>query len=281
MAKSERVTTHDRHVESVAEFVEQVVAIRNHRILRRVQEGQAVNVDLLFRGQSAEYPLKPKLARKEVRGKNFKELESELFQEFLRTSSAFRSFDKDDEWGPLAMAQHHGLPTRLMDWTQSALAALWFAVRQPYKPIRGTTGTTKIGQRVSPSKAVKGEDTGNGVVWILCPDSEDYLPNPPNESPFENIRRTKIYRPRMTSPRIVSQTGIFTVHKLLESGTFGNFEHNPAYADKLVKFTFTGRDFPQFRQDLNLLGVNASTMFPDIDGLCLHLEWLYTGCEDE
>jgi FRG domain len=281
MEKSKRVTAHDKHVESVGEFIEQVIGIRNRRILRAVQYRQTNDVDLLFRGQSAEYPLKPKLGRKSVRGKTFKELESDMFQEFLRTSSAFRIVDKDDEWGRLAMAQHHGLPTRLLDWTQSALAALWFAVREPYEPIEGTTGNAKPSQRVNPRKPVQSGDTGNGVVWILCPDLEDYLPNPPTESPFEKSSRTKIYRPRMTSPRIVSQAGIFTVHKILDSGTFGNFEHNAAYANKLIKFTFTGRSFPMFRQDLHLLGVNASSMFPDIDGLCKHLEWRYTWYKDD
>jgi hypothetical protein len=67
----------------------------------------------------------------------------------------------------------------------------------------------------------------------------------------------------MTSPRIVSQAGAFTVHKILKDG---------AYRDKLVKFTLDSRLFPQFRKDLNLLGVNATSMFPDLDGICEHLE---------
>jgi hypothetical protein len=86
----------------------------------------------------------------------------------------------------------------------------------------------------------------------------------------------------MTSSRIVSQAGAFTVHKLLNNGTtFGWLEENPAYCEKLVKFTFDGRIFPEFRKDLNLLGVNASSMFPDLDGLCEHLEGRYIWADDE
>ena len=86
----------------------------------------------------------------------------------------------------------------------------------------------------------------------------------------------------MTSPRIVSQAGAFTAHKLLKKGEqFGLLEENPAYSEKLVKFTFDSRCFPQFRKDLNLLGVNASSMFPDLDGLCEHLEGRYIWADDD
>lgn len=162
------------------------------------------------------------------------------------------------------MAQHHGLPTRLLDWTQSALAALWFAVRKPY-------------QAYTPKQdGIEQEDEGNGVVWVLCPDLDDYLPNPPEGSPFDNEGRTRIYRPWMTSPRIVSQSGVFTLHKILKDGTaFAPLEANRAYEQKLVKLTFRGKGFSTFRKDLGVLGVNAAAMFPDLDGLCEHLERRY------
>lgn len=267
MGESTRNKRRDKQIESVDQYVREVLDVRMSQVLRRN------NVDLLFRGQDADYPLIPKLGRKPIRGKSFTELESLLFQEFLRTSTAFRDFQTGDEWGPLAMAQHHGLPTRLLDWTQSGLAALWFAVRRPYKAYT-PEGKSRGG-------AIP-RQSGNGVVWILCPDLDDYLPNPPVESPFANTGRTRIYRPRMTSPRIVSQAGAFTVHKILkDGGAFGRLEANRAYRDKLVKFTFDYRLFPEFRKDLNLLGVNASSMFPDLDGLCEHLEGRYIWADDE
>jgi FRG domain len=264
---SKRNTHRDKRIESVDEYVREVLALRMSQIRRQN------NVDLLFRGQEADYHLIPKLGRKKIRGQSFKNLESLLFQEFRRTSSAFKDFEPDDDWGPLAMAQHHGLPTRLLDWTQSGLAALWFAVRRPFKPFapeRRTGGGAKI------------DEHPYGVVWILCPELDDYLPNPPTESPFANTGRTRIYRPRMTSPRIVSQAGAFTVHKILKDGrAFGRLEENPAYGDNLVKFTFESGLFPQFRKDLNLLGVNAASLFPDLDGLCEHLEGRYIWADDE
>jgi FRG domain len=93
--------------------------------------------------------LVPKLARKKVRGQSFLELESLIFKDFLRTSTAFKVFPDGDDWEPLAMAQHHGL----LDWTQSDLAALWFTVRRPYEP---PTASREEGTLIL--------DSGNGVV---------------------------------------------------------------------------------------------------------------------
>jgi len=52
-------------------------------------------------------------------------------------------------------------------------------------------------------------------------------------------------------------------------------------AEKLVKFTSDGRLFPELRKDLNLLGFNASSMLPDLDGLCEHLEGRFIWADDE
>ena len=85
----------------------------------------------------------------------------------------------------------------------------------------------------------------------------------------------------LTGP-LVSQLGVFSVHKILKDGTaFARLEENPAYREKLVKFSVKSGLFPAFRKDLDLLGVNAATMFPDLDGLCEHLENRYVWADDE
>ena len=213
------------------------------------------DVDFLFRGQRRDLPLLPKLARLELRGE-IQNIEKLIIDEFRRTSLPLSEFKPENDWDLLALAQHHGLPTRLLDWTYSALAALWFTVHKPP------------------------HNKENGVVWILKPDVEDFRTDTEKYGPLSN-RVTKIFRPKIISRRISAQAGAFTVHKINDGGRIIRFETHKKFKSKLVKVIIPHQGFARIRHRLNMLGVNSATLFPDIDGLCSHLEWRYSYMDDE
>ena len=81
----------------------------------------------VFRGLSdAQYPLLTSLQRL---GGPYPELERHLLRNFRKYSGLNEATLDYSDWQWLTLAQHHGLPTRLLDWTYSPLVALHFATR--------------------------------------------------------------------------------------------------------------------------------------------------------
>lgn len=216
--------------------------------------------ELLFRGQNIDKPLLPKLARLKLNGK-IENVEKLMIAEFERGIIPLSEFKPEDNWDILALAQHHGLPTRLLDWTYSSLVALWFAVS------------------MAPSKNIKGQFE-NGVVWVLNSDVKDFKTDTEKHEPLSN-KITKIFRPKVVSRRISAQSGAFTVHKINEGGRIIKFETNRTYGKKLTKLIVPHSEFVNLRKSLNILGINNSTIFPDLDGFCTYLERRFSKLEDE
>ncbi len=227
---------------------------------KQASEKRGNHTDFLFRGQRRDQPLVPKLSRLKLRGK-IENIEKLIIDEFRRTSLPLSEFKPEDDWDLLALAQHHGLPTRLLDWTYSALVGLWFTVKDtPYEDKNG-----------------KKE---NGIVWILTPEVEDFRTDTEIYGPLSN-KITKIFRPKIISRRISAQSGAFTVHKINLGGRVVTFEYHKEFAHKLIKVRVPAHCFSSIRHRLNILGVNSSTVFPDIDGLCSHLKWRFSFFDDE
>jgi hypothetical protein len=191
--------------------------------------------DFIFRGQSTDEPLIPRIARLKPKGK-LPKIESLMLAEFERLSLPFIQFEPQNQWDLLAIAQHHGLPTRLLDWSFSALAALWFCVQKP-------------------PKNDKTDKPLDGVVWLLKTLPEDFIEFPTNETPFSQ-GRTRIFRPRAASPRILAQTGVFTCHLRTAAGSFVPLELNKAYKARLLKISIPARSFGGIRDQLVASGVS-------------------------
>lgn len=214
---------------------------------------------MLFRGQSLDRPLIPKIGRLTFRNnENLFSIEKKIFYEFKRLSIPHVSdVFPNNNWEWLALAQHHCLPTRLLDWSTNPLAALWFATNNSQN------------------------SNDDGVVWVFSPKDEDIIENTETTDPFR-IRLTRLFQPNIVAQRINAQSGWFSAHKLSATeNRFIPFEQNKFYKNQLTKFIIYRKHFSDFRYDLDRFGINRSTLFPDLDGLATHIQWLYTLLEDE
>ena len=88
----------------------------------------------IFRGVTdASYPLLTTAGRMKIREEfQLREIEKHILRTFQERAVPFLEFQPKNDWEWLAIAQHHGLPTRLLDWTRNALVAAYFAVRKEF-----------------------------------------------------------------------------------------------------------------------------------------------------
>ena len=203
---------------------------------------------LLFRGQSSNYPLIPKLGR-DRKDVIYERIEKSLIQEIKRRGDKIMSSSGLNDWELLVYVQHYGLATRLLDWTTNPLTALWFACQNAKK-------------------------NSSAYVYMLRYDDGDLLDITTEKSPFE-ISKTKVYKPNMNNERIIAQNGWFTIHSLQnDKRKFIPVEEDEDFKDYIMEIEIPSKKQEEILGKLNILGVNHETIFPGVEGACRHVNWL-------
>jgi hypothetical protein len=195
-----------------------------------------------------------------------RETEDDIREEFAIRAPGLSRHEAfpDSEWNLLFLMQHYGAPTRLLDWTESPIISLFFALR---------------------------DNPGyyDSAVWILDPyglngrvlnKPEVFAPGATGTSPKDSLRVGPWLPDRWTKQqipewpialfpthiarRISSQKSCFTIHGRREDG-FGRF----AVGSKpcLRKVIVPARSAKQIFADMKNYGVDETTIFPDLEGL--------------
>lgn len=119
---------------TINSFEEYLTTIRDNL---GIVEINGKRVRRYFRGQTKRafegYDLKPSIGRyahlNSLPPPERDQLENEVLETFSNHLLTYVNHLPRNDWEALAIAQHHGLPTRFMDWTTNPLVALYFACR--------------------------------------------------------------------------------------------------------------------------------------------------------
>jgi hypothetical protein len=233
----------DRTISNVGEFVAEL------------RKDKSNNSPIWCRGQAdASWKLIPSI------GRNPKHIEAELtiIKIFKQSSRPYLLERPNTEWEWISLMQHHRAPTRLLDWTERPLVALYFVVSE--EPC----------------------DPGDGALWMLDPvalnrqaghrrafdqdvlafDVDEalgqYLPDQVNARKVD-LDPVAAIGPR-NSPRMVAQAGTFTIMHAQPRPVeeVGDGEH-------VWRFIVPSAFKQPLREELELLGVTKSALFPDLD----------------
>lgn len=224
--------------------------------------------DTIYRGVScASYKLLPKVGRdKCINNFNHKgnyglldNYEQEIVLEFEKHAVPFVEKLPQSQWEWWAIAQHHGLPTRCLDWTKNPLVSAYFAVED----------------------CDKDEDC---VVYAV--NSSQFNSNIDlNDNPYPiGIDEIFLYYPPHINDRIIAQSGIFTVHNhptvpLDETEKpFDKIKRRKGEKYEVDRIIIKKEVKKDFKKILSIYGINKSTIYPGLDGIAGHLEWLSLDC---
>jgi hypothetical protein len=155
----------------------------------------------------------------------------------------------------LALVQHHGYPTPLLDWTLSPFIAAYFAFRNI--SLRRSADVNKV--RVHVLDSTQWNQKLERAA-VLAP-------------PF--LHMTILEPLALSNPRVLPQQGVSLVTNVDDLETYVAEHEKRQQTSFLTAIDISVAERPKVMRELALMGINAGSLFPGLDGACNQLKERY------
>ncbi len=227
---------------------------------------------LWYRGtQKSNYNLEPSLYRHPTvnDANDLIELEWTLLSDFRHRAPPFSERLPTEDLELLFLMQHFGVPTRLLDWTESPFVALFFALENARKPgAEQDDAAVWILDPIALNSLAADQREGSDQIYgAYASELDAYKPRPEGKNLKERLP-SAMYGIH-NSPRIVAQRGTFVI--------FGKdttpMDQHPRLRDGDVvrRLDIIADKKSEMYNDLVNMGVVDSVVYPDLDGLSREL----------
>jgi len=217
---------------------------------------------------------------RELPYEEYERLESALYFDFVTYSARGSRFQTS--WETLFDMRHHGVPTRLLDWSENFAMALYFAlsgnpksptiwILNPYKLNQQTTGDASL---FNP-KELKFNYAGGYLDIEMKYDMLTLATNQTIDQPYQ---KPIAIVPPLSSDRLFAQKGLFTLQGKGDDTPLNKLENS---SDYLVKVTIPNAAIEDALAFIQLSGINEFSAYPDLDGLSRYLKNKYKITEQD
>ena len=262
----------EQRVDSLGELLDLVTPREHDAVSGRIRDTS------VYRGSgSPEWPLLTSLDRLGgARPAHTKaHLEEHVLRNFIRYSRPFLRSQPGDEWELLVSAQHHGVPTRLLDWSYSPLIAAHFAT------LAGPPESDKVVWRLN--WRLVHEHFGLPPVAFLVQDLDAMLQARGIASLGELMARAHpgdarfvcMLDPPALDDRIIAQSATFTI-STDKTRSFEQILGEEGLSHALTRYVIPKERVNYVRDQLDLCALDERKLFPDLDGVAAQLRRYYS-----